>query len=122
MGFTATALDYLIAKGQPLQIGIRNAAQPFGPGTCERAFSDAELAKALEEGVSSDLAGYFRLFVEAQKQATPTSRPQVVVVPIVFHIDDVLMVLEAPSAKDEGAIITAAPGRGGGGLHIPGGS
>lgn len=129
MGFSKLALDTLIARGTQLQVQLRDAPQQLGPGKVEKAFTDKECGRGdgtihIPESASAaqDLDGYYMITVEAMLQATPNSRPGKVSLPIVFHIDEVTLVIGAPVNLEGSPIVMAAPGRGGGGLHIPGGA
>jgi hypothetical protein len=119
MGFIAAALDALIALDKPFQVGLKSSAQPFGPGIVRREISDEQLAAA-EPIDRPFLRGYYRITVQATQQADARSRPIAVNIPIVFHVDDVLVALLAPEPTDQPLVVS--PGRGSGGLHIPGGS
>lgn len=108
-----THIDNLIAENRAIQVGLRNHAQPIGPGKCE-------LIK-ITDAQGSPAGSLYRMTLAANMQATPQSRPQAVSVPFVFDGDDVVLVIEEPrNADGDAAIITPGNGRTAGGLHIPG--
>jgi len=123
MGFSRFALDCLIARNRPLQVHLKGTPQPFGPGKIEPAYSAHELAHVADGGTHrEELRQYYMISVEAMLQSGPNGRPGKVSLPVVFHIDDVLIVIGDPVNIEGSPIVMPTPGRGAGGLHIGGGS
>lgn len=104
----AQALDALIAADKNVQIQLRHQLQPLGPGKCERITQP-------DKDLPDEPSYLYRLLAPAMMQATPQSRPQKMLLPIIFHEDDLQMIIEDPiNVEGEKAIVTPPPGNGSG--------
>lgn len=65
-------------------IGLRGVQQPLGPGIISRV----------------DDGGLLRITAEGNVQTTPQSRPMPVLVPVLFHVDDVVSIGEEITTTD----------------------
>lgn len=105
-----STFDTIIAAndGKHLQIKLRDVhPQPIGPGIVTEI-----------DGTE----GAYRIVTEAQLQNAKTGQLTPVLLPVVFDVDDVLWVSEAPVINGEAsAIIMPGNSAPRGGLHIPGG-
>jgi hypothetical protein len=121
----ARHINRLIAKGVEFQIGLRATGQPIGPGKVEEEMEpDPSLVDDDRPMVPS---GLYRMAQPAHVQppGNKNAAPVAVIVPIVFHVEDVILVIEPIINKDgQSAIVTPGNGSGGktaGGIHILGG-
>jgi len=104
-----THINKLIEQGAEIQVGLRGSPQPLGPAKVEH----------VEHAGSA--TGLYRMLVPAQMQANKHSKPNNVLLPLIFALDDVMLLIEAPITQDGSPIAIVNPnGRTPGGLHIPG--
>lgn len=102
-------IDKAISDGVEIQVQLKDQPQPLGPGRVEKVEVD---------GAADLAAGLYRIVVIAM-MGNNGRPPQAVKLPIVFSVENVQFVIEAPlGAADEPLIHT--PGARRGGLHIPG--
>lgn len=108
-------IENLVTNGTLVQVGLRATGAPIGPGKLEHVKIDGEICE-----------GMYRMQAQAQFQENAQARQKMVLLPMVFSIEDIAVIVEPPRNMDGSAIETVTPrsipGRTPGGLIIPGGA
>jgi hypothetical protein len=121
------ALDALIAQGKDdFVLRLKGDHNLLGPGKIEELTDLRDQALVtLPNGTvetRSPSAGIYRILACQQVQTSAQNPPRLMIVPITFSVDDVLVIIEPPmNVEGETSIIT--PGqKTRGGIVIPGSS
>jgi hypothetical protein len=115
MGLIKHALDALIAKGKDdFVLRLKGDQNLLGPGKVEELSNLPNPREPMER-----VEGIYRILACQQVQTSANGKPRLMIVPITFSVDDVLVIIEPPM-NVEGEPVIVTPGqKTRGGIVIP---